>query len=93
MAIIAALSVVYLRCGMWTFHFFFFASSSKPERKPELAATPPPIAISVTPVCFTASSTFSNKIISLSQLEVGDEIELQTPKYIASCTLNKLDKQ
>jgi exodeoxyribonuclease VII large subunit len=37
--------------------------------------------------------TKNNKIISLSELEIGDEVELQTPKYIASCTLNKLEKQ
>ena len=35
----------------------------------------------------------NNKIISLENLEVGDEIDLQTPKYIASCTLNKIKKQ
>ncbi|MCT7591773.1 exodeoxyribonuclease VII large subunit [Aliarcobacter butzleri] len=35
----------------------------------------------------------SNKVINLADLEIGDEIELQTPKYIASCTLNKLVKQ
>jgi exodeoxyribonuclease VII large subunit len=34
-----------------------------------------------------------NKIISLEDLKVGDEVELQTPKYIASCTLNRLTKQ
>ncbi|MCG3661981.1 exodeoxyribonuclease VII large subunit [Aliarcobacter butzleri] len=35
----------------------------------------------------------SNKVINLADLKIGDEIELQTPKYIASCTLNKLVKQ
>jgi exodeoxyribonuclease VII large subunit len=35
----------------------------------------------------------SNKIISLEDLQIGDEIELQTPRYIASCILNKLEKQ
>ncbi|MFW2604276.1 exodeoxyribonuclease VII large subunit [Aliarcobacter butzleri] len=35
----------------------------------------------------------SNKVINLADLKIGDEIELQTPKYIASCTLNKLLKQ
>lgn len=35
----------------------------------------------------------SNKIISLEDLHVGDEIELQTPRYIASCILSKLEKQ
>ena len=35
----------------------------------------------------------NNKIISLEDLNIGDEIELQTPKYIASCILNKLNKQ
>ncbi|MFX4217498.1 exodeoxyribonuclease VII large subunit [Aliarcobacter butzleri] len=35
----------------------------------------------------------SNKVIKLADLKIGDEIELQTPKYIASCTLNKLVKQ
>ncbi|MGE4382982.1 MAG: exodeoxyribonuclease VII large subunit [Arcobacter sp.] len=34
-----------------------------------------------------------NKIISLEDLKVGDEVELQTPRYIASCTLNRLTKQ
>ncbi|RXJ85849.1 exodeoxyribonuclease VII large subunit [Arcobacter cloacae] len=35
----------------------------------------------------------SNKIISLEELQIGDKIELQTPKYIASCTLNSLKQQ
>ncbi len=35
----------------------------------------------------------SNKVINLADLKIGDEIEFQTPKYIASCTLNKLVKQ
>ncbi|AGR76752.1 exodeoxyribonuclease VII, large subunit [Aliarcobacter butzleri 7h1h] len=35
----------------------------------------------------------SNKVINLADLKIGDEIELQTPRYIASCTLNKLVKQ
>ncbi len=35
----------------------------------------------------------NNKITSLEKLQIGDEIELQTPKYIASCTLNKIKKQ
>lgn len=35
----------------------------------------------------------SNKVINLADIKIGDEIELQTPKYIASCTLNKLVKQ
>ncbi|MFW0712976.1 exodeoxyribonuclease VII large subunit [Aliarcobacter butzleri] len=35
----------------------------------------------------------NNKVINLADLKIGDEIELQTPKYIASCTLNKLVKQ
>ena len=34
-----------------------------------------------------------NKIISLDKLQIGDEISLQTPKYIAICTLNKIQKQ
>jgi exodeoxyribonuclease VII large subunit len=34
-----------------------------------------------------------NKIISFEDLRVGDEIDLQTPKYIASCILNKIEKQ
>ncbi|CAM3820533.1 exodeoxyribonuclease VII large subunit [Arcobacter cloacae] len=34
-----------------------------------------------------------NKIISLEELQIGDKIELQTPKYIASCTLNSLEQQ
>ena len=33
-----------------------------------------------------------NKIISFEDLEIGDEIDLQTPKYIASCILNKIKK-
>ena len=37
--------------------------------------------------------TKNNKITSLDNLSVGDEIELQTPKYIALCTLNNLKKQ
>jgi len=35
----------------------------------------------------------NNKIISLDNVKIGDEIELQTPKYIASCILNKIEKQ
>lgn len=35
----------------------------------------------------------NNKIISLEDLQIGDEIQLQTPKYIGSCILNKLAKQ
>ena len=35
----------------------------------------------------------NNKIISLENLNIGDEIQLQTPKYIGSCILNKLEKQ
>jgi exodeoxyribonuclease VII large subunit len=35
----------------------------------------------------------NNKIINLENLEVGDEISLQTPKYIGLCTLNKIKKQ
>lgn len=35
----------------------------------------------------------NNKIISLEELKKGDKLELQTPKYIASCTLDKLVKQ
>ena len=35
----------------------------------------------------------NNKIISLNELSIGDEIELQTPKYIGTCILNKLEKQ
>mgnify|MGYP003477887837 FL=1 len=34
-----------------------------------------------------------NKIISFEDLKIGDEIDLQTPKYIASCILNKIKKQ
>lgn len=34
-----------------------------------------------------------NKIISLEDLKIGDEIQLQTPKYIANCILNKIAKQ
>ena len=34
-----------------------------------------------------------NKIISLEDLKLGDEIQLQTPKYIANCILNKITKQ
>ena len=35
----------------------------------------------------------NNKIISIENLNIGDEIQLQTPKYIGSCILNKLEKQ
>lgn len=35
----------------------------------------------------------NNKIISLEDLEIGDEIKLQTPQYIGTCILNKLEKQ
>ncbi|MAC84436.1 MAG: exodeoxyribonuclease VII large subunit [Arcobacter sp.] len=34
-----------------------------------------------------------NKIISLNNLEVGDIVSLQSPKYIAMCTINNLKKQ
>lgn len=35
----------------------------------------------------------ANKIISLADLKIGDEIDLQTPKYIASCILKEIRKQ
>jgi exodeoxyribonuclease VII large subunit len=35
----------------------------------------------------------ANKIISFENLKVGDEIQLQTPKYIGTCILNKVEKQ
>ena len=34
-----------------------------------------------------------NKIVSLDNLEVGDIVSLQSPKYIAMCTINNLKKQ
>jgi len=34
-----------------------------------------------------------NKITSLNNLEVGDLVSLQSPKYIATCTINNLRKQ
>jgi len=34
-----------------------------------------------------------NKIISLNNLEIGDIVSLQSPKYIAMCTINNLKKQ
>ena len=34
-----------------------------------------------------------NKIVSLNNLEVGDIVSLQSPKYIAMCTINNLKKQ
>jgi exodeoxyribonuclease VII large subunit len=34
-----------------------------------------------------------NKIISLENAKIGDEISLQTEKYIATCTINNLKKQ
>jgi exodeoxyribonuclease VII large subunit len=34
-----------------------------------------------------------NKIISLEDLKIGDELQLQTPKYIASCILKEIKKQ
>ena len=34
-----------------------------------------------------------NKIISLNNLQVGDIVSLQSPKYIAMCTINNLKKQ
>lgn len=34
-----------------------------------------------------------NKIISLNNLDVGDIVSLQSPKYIAMCTINNLKKQ
>ena len=35
----------------------------------------------------------NNKIISLENLSLGDEVSLQTPKYIATCTVNEVKKQ
>jgi len=35
----------------------------------------------------------NNKIISLDDLAIGDEISLQSPKYIATCILNNIKKQ
>ncbi len=37
--------------------------------------------------------TKNNKIISFDELKKGDEIELQTPKYIAKCALITIDRQ
>ena len=34
-----------------------------------------------------------NKIISLANAKIGDEVSLQTDKYIATCTINNLKKQ
>jgi exodeoxyribonuclease VII large subunit len=34
-----------------------------------------------------------NKIISIDTISIGDKIELQSPKYIATCTVNNLEKQ
>ncbi|MAD41351.1 MAG: exodeoxyribonuclease VII large subunit [Arcobacter sp.] len=34
-----------------------------------------------------------NKIVSLDNLQVGDIVSLQSPKYIAMCTINNLKKQ
>ena len=34
-----------------------------------------------------------NKIVSLNDLKVGDKVSLQSPLYIASCTINNLEKQ
>jgi exodeoxyribonuclease VII large subunit len=34
-----------------------------------------------------------NKIVSLNNLQVGDIVSLQSPKYIAMCTINNLKKQ
>ncbi len=34
-----------------------------------------------------------NKIISLNDLQVGDVVSLQSPKYIATCEINNLKKQ
>ena len=34
-----------------------------------------------------------NKTTSLDNLKIGDQISLQTPKFIAVCTLNKIQKQ
>ena len=34
-----------------------------------------------------------NKITSLNNLQVGDIVSLQSPKYIATCTINNLKKQ
>ncbi|GGD44447.1 exodeoxyribonuclease 7 large subunit [Malaciobacter pacificus] len=34
-----------------------------------------------------------NKIISMDTISIGDKIELQSPKYIATCTVNNLEKQ
>lgn len=40
-----------------------------------------------------AQITKDNKIISLENIKVGEKITLQTPSYIAKCTLDELTKQ
>ncbi len=40
-----------------------------------------------------AQISLNNKIISLEDLKINDEISLQTPKVIASCTINNIKKQ
>ena len=37
--------------------------------------------------------TKNNKVEALENLSKGDEVKLQTPSYIATCTVNELEKQ
>lgn len=37
--------------------------------------------------------TKNNKVVSLEELNKSDKISLQTPKYIATCTIDDLQKQ
>src|SRR5690606_40496055 len=65
MAIIAALSVQYSNLGINTRHLYCSPMSSNACRNPELADTPPAIAISFTPVCFAAFFSLFSKIVTI----------------------------
>ena len=62
MAIIAALSVLYWSFGIYTFQFILSANIVTSFLNPELAETPPAIAISVIPVSFTARLSLLSRI-------------------------------
>src|SRR6187431_1719923 len=64
MAIIAALSVQYSNLGIKIFQPFFLPCNNNSERSPELADTPPAIAILLMAVSLLACTNFFNSILT-----------------------------
>ena len=65
MAIIPALSVQYSKAGMYVDQFCLAAINFKLFLNPELAATPPAIAICLILVCKAAVFNLDNKYVTI----------------------------